>query len=324
MSSIERAMARASASVGGIDRADVIDRLRRTFSSPSYRPPMLPAVALQVMELSHRPEVRFEDVVLVLQRDPVLAARVLSIAGSAAYAGRAAVLTLQQAAVRLGLKALRDVVLEAALNLKIFRAPGFDEPMKRLAAHSTAVAHVMRAVCRRTRIESEYAFLCGLLHDVGFAAGLLALASDPATRGAPFAELGPALGEAHEEASGVLARLWKLPAPLQRVVATHHEVEVDGRPEPVNAALIVAEQLAWEAGAGLAPPPEEADPLSLATPEPPLDGLDGNWTGLIDQARAVLKMEDLALGAARAEAFALVRSLGPEEPRRPGHPAPSR
>ena len=320
MSSFKRAIAQAAASVGGIDRTDVTERLRRTFSSPAYRPPMLPAVAIQVMELSHKPDVKFEDVVRLLQTDPVLAARVLSIAGSAAYAARTPILTLQQAAVRLGLKALREVVLEAALHLKVFRVPGYEELMARLAAHSAAVAHVMRSVCRRTRIESEYAFLCGLLHDVGFAAALLAFAGDPAMRAVPFAELAPVLGEAHAEASGTLARLWKLPAPLQRVVATHHDVEVDGKPEPVNAALVVAEQLAWEAGSGLAPPPEGADPMSLTTPEPPLDGLDCNWTGLVDQARKVLGMEDLALGAARAEAFQVVRALKPAEGGRPARP----
>ncbi len=294
----------------GLDRFDVVHRLQRTFTSPSYKPPMLPEVALEVMQLSQRPDVKFEQVVALLQKDAVLAGRVLSIAQSAAYAGRSPVQTLQQASVRLGLKAMRDVVLEAALHLKVFRVPGYEGAMERLARHSAAVAHVMRAVCRRTSVEAEYAFLCGLLHDVGFAASLLALAEDPTWRRATWDELRPVLDEVHEEASGLLARLWKLPDNIQRMVATHHAPAPEGRAAPVNAVLVVAEQLCWEAGAGLEPPPPGAVALSMETPEPPHDGVDVNWSGVVDEARVILRLDDLAMAAARAEAFQVVEALG--------------
>lgn len=292
-----------------LDPAALTSALLRRFASPSYRPPTLPAVALEVMQLASRPDAQLAEVVRVLEKDPVLAARVLSIAQSAAYSSRSPVLSLQQAAERLGLQALRDLVLEAAMHLKVFRAPGYEDVMARLYRHSVAVAHVTRAVCRRTRIDSEYAFLCGLLHDVGFAASVLAAAEELRWRPARFADLIPVLDDVHVEASGLLARLWKLPDALQRVVATHHDAVVDGRAQPANAALVVAEQLAWEAGAGMLPPPEDADPMSLATPEPPLAGLDTSLPGTLSEARRALDMADLAFGAARAEAFSIVGQL---------------
>jgi HD-like signal output (HDOD) protein len=287
----------------------VVAHLKRTFTSPTYRPPLLPVVALEVMQLAQKPGVELDAVVALLGKDQVLAGRVLSLAQSSAYAARSPVLTLHQATVRMGLAAMRDVVLEAALHLQVFRVPGFEAAMERLARHSTATAHVMRAVCRRGRIESEYAFLCGLLHDVGFVASLMALTRDPVWRTRDFGELAPVLDEVHEEASGLLARLWHLPEPLERLVSTHHDPAPGGRGEPVNASLVVAEQLTWEAGAGLSPPPPDADPGSLSTPEPPHDGIDVNWTGVVEEARRVLHMDDLALGAARAEAFQIVERL---------------
>ncbi len=295
-----------------VDRSDITAHIRRTFARPGYRPPVLPAVAVEVMELSQRCDVDFEKVIHLLERDPVMAGRVLSIAQSPIYAARSPVLSLRVAAIRMGLKTVRDIVMEAALNLKVFRVPGFEQPMARVARHSTATAHVMRAVCRRTRVESEYAFLCGLLHDVGHAASLLAIADDPEMRRLPYEKLAPVIDEVHDEASGLLARLWKLPEPVQRVVAGHHDLPAE-RPEPVSAVLVVAEQLCWEAGAGIEPPPADANPMSMSTPEPPVDGLDVNWIGLVDRARAALDMDELGLGAARAEAFAIVAQLAGEK-----------
>ena len=49
--------------------------------------------------------------------------------------------------------------------------------------------------------------------------------------------------------------------------------------------------------------------MSVHTPEAPLEGLDVNWTGTFEEARKALKMQDLELGAARAEAFDLVAKL---------------
>ena len=310
MSTYHAATRAAADSVGGLDRHDVVQKLKDTFSSPGYRPPVLPQVALEIMQLAQKPGVSFEEVVALLQKDSVLAARVLSIAQSASYASRSPIQTLHQASVRLGLKAMRDLVLEAAVHMKIFRVPGYDAAMERLARHAAATAHVVRAVCRRTRVEAEFAFLCGLLHDVGFPAALLALSVDPEWKNAAYADLAPVLDEVHEEASGVLARLWKLPENIQRVLATHHDPAPGGKVELVNAALVVAEHLVWEAGAGHAPPPPDADPFAVGFKEPELDGVDVNWTGLVEEAARLLGMDALAVGAARVEAFQLVKSLG--------------
>jgi putative nucleotidyltransferase with HDIG domain len=292
-----------------IDRQDVAVALQRTFSSPAYRPPVLPAAAAELLQLSQRADLEFDEVVRLLGKDPVLAARVLSIAQSAVFAGRSPIATLHQAVVRLGARRMRDLVLEAALHLQVFRVPGFDAPVARLARHSVAVAHVMRAVCRRLGVDAEHAFLLGLLHDVGFAAGYLALSATPLEDGVSPADVSAVLDEVHEEASATLLGLWRIPEPIRAIVARHHDLAVDGRPERLVAALVVAEQLAWEAGAGIEPPPPDASPLSLETPEPPLGGLDVNWSGVVEEAARLLGLAPLALGAARAEAFELVRAL---------------
>jgi HD-like signal output (HDOD) protein len=272
-------------------------RLLRLFASPSYRPPVLPGVALEIMSLANRPDASFDEVGAVLEKDPILAAKVLSLAQSAIYAPRSPILSLKAATVRLGLSTLRDIVLEAALELRVFRVPGYESWMERLSRHSTVTAYVMRAVCRRTAIEAEYAFLCGLLHDVGIAACLLALGDDARAGPAPVEVLEPVLDEVHEEASGLVTRLWALPAEIQRVVATHHQLLVGGVPHPVNAALIVAEELARELGAG------------MGRPEAERQAIDANPLDLFEDACATLSLSPGALEAVRGEAATLGSAL---------------
>jgi putative nucleotidyltransferase with HDIG domain len=305
---------------------EVRARIVRTLSAPTYDPPFLSPVAVHVMALSRRPDVQLGYLVKVLEREPMLAARVLSLAQSAAFTGRAPVLTLHDAAVRLGLTLLGDVVLQAALHAGVFRIGGYEGPMDRLVRHSTATAHLARLVCRRTAVDAEYAFLCGLLHDVGFAAGLLALLEDPAIRALGFAAVAPALDEFHQEAAGIVARLWELPEEICAFIDSHHGLGLRGEPSPLHAAVVVAEQLAWEAGCGLAPPPPDASPLALTMPEPPAGALDANGAALVEDACALLALDDVALCATRVQAFQLVASLfgeagadaGPGAPQGPG------
>jgi len=317
-----------------LDRDEITARLKRTFSSPSYTPPLLPAAAAEILELAQKPKVTFEQVAPVLESDPILAARVVSVAQSAVYSPRSPIHTLHQAAVRLGVNGVRDLVLEAALDMRVFRAKGHDAAMARLARHSRAAAHVVRKVCLRTRVEAEHAFLCGLLHDVGFAACTLSLSQDRELGRTPFEALAPAIDEVHPDASALLARAWGLDPSIEELVRTHHEVLVRGKPEPLNAALIVAEHLSWEAGAGLEPPPPSADPLSMVMHEPPLEGIDVNWTGLVEEARSALAMDPLVLCALRVEAFEVVRAANgdgasparaapPGKPRGTGNPTGS-
>jgi HD-like signal output (HDOD) protein len=292
-----------------IDAPELVGRVRNMLTAPGYRPPMLPGVALEVMQLSQKPKVQFGEVVALLERDAMLAAKVLAMAQSAAFATRSPISSLYQATVRLGLNTLRNIVLEAALHLRVFRVPGYEQPMERLARHSTAVAHLARDAGARSPLDGGFAFACGLLHDVGFAGALLALSEDRRFRYADHAALAPALDELHEEAAGLMTKLWGLPAEMQYAVGTHHRAAPFGRPVPINAALVVAEQLAWEAGLGLAEPPDDADPTSTATPEAPLGTVDLASSVTLDEARQVLGLDDLALGALRVKAFELAARM---------------
>ncbi len=292
------------------DAAELTAQLQAAIAAPTYRPPVLPSVAMEIMALASEADAELGAVVKLLERDAVLAARVLALAQSARYASRSPVVTLRQAAVRMGLETLTHLVLQAGLELQVFRAPGFEWFAERANRHATAVAHVTRDVCKAAGVPGEHAFTGGLLHDIGLSATLLLVTERPEWRRLPFEALAPVLDAVHADASGLLARRWNLPDPLPALLATHHQAVVDGRPQPVNAALILAEQLCWEAGAGIADPPGLAAEAGGGLPEQPLEGVDVNWASTVREALGVLAVDDAAVAAMRARAFDAVSALG--------------
>jgi HD-like signal output (HDOD) protein len=236
-----------------LTREELQGRLLEVFRDPAYVPPVLPKVAIELLALSRRSDINIRDIVALLEQDALIAAKVLKRSQSALYSRGAPIRSLHEAVVRLGLGTIHDLFLAAALEVRVFRAQGYDEPMERLRRHSTAAAHVARLVCRQTAIYDEYAFLCGLLHDAGMVASLIALASGTrhGERPADLSIVWDAVCDAHEAAGETLCRLWGLPGDIAIVVASHHGPRANQPVHPLAAAIAVAESILLDLGFGL-------------------------------------------------------------------------
>lgn len=139
----------------------------------------------------------------------------------------------------------------------MFRARGFEQPMNRLRRHSAATAEMARIICQRTSIDDDHAFLCGLLHDVGLAASIIAVSEESARVGLDFASAWPAIYDVHEAAGRRLAELWRLPTEIGLVIGSHHGTRP--YPTPTAAAVALADLLVSEQGAGIE---TECDPAT--------------------------------------------------------------
>ena len=240
--------------LGLMDEEELTERLITTFSSPGYHPPRLPTVATELLAYSQNPDVEFNDIERLLERDAMLTGEVLSLARSAFYARKCPPDNLKDALVLIGLSKLREVVFEAAVTLRVFRCEAYSDHMQRLGDHSRVTAHLTRLVSRLTPIGEEQAFLCGLLHDVGLGGILLVLAEVGRGKKAPdLTALWPAIHCAHTQAGARIAELWKLPAEVSLAISAHHDVSIGGHDHPLAAAVCIAETLATEAGLGFAP-----------------------------------------------------------------------
>jgi HD-like signal output (HDOD) protein len=300
-----------------LDEDAVTQRLIDVFSAPDYRPPTLPSVATELMILAQHAEVSIDDVVELLERDTMLTGRVLKIASSAVYKGASELRSVKEAIVRLGLTTLRDLVLEASMKMRVFRADAFTDTMERLRKHSTFTGHLSRIVCRYTSVEQEYAFLCGLLHDVGVAGTLIALGESKVRKKKKKAPpnliaIWPAIDRAHTQAGSLMAKLWELPPDVQMVLGYHHQVLVDRHPHPLAATICLADELAHELGVGLVAAEgseiegtSEVEAACLQSHT----SIDRSGPKTLECAAKALDLNETTLDLIRADATALLETI---------------
>jgi HD-like signal output (HDOD) protein len=224
------------------------EELLAVFDDPGYRPPALPEVAIELMSLASKQDTDVGEVVSVLERDEMLAATVLRLVGSTIYAGRTPIRSLREAVVRLGVHGVRDAVFEAALRRGVFLMPEYADTMTSVARHSTLTAYITRIVCRRAAIDPDLAFMCGLLHDVGFAGLLLAVTHFEGDAVPPLSMLWKYVDALHERASLMLTQQWGLPPRVVEVAGHHHHLHT-GDCATLAAAVRLADHLSEHFGA---------------------------------------------------------------------------
>lgn len=275
------------------------ERLISVFEDPSYRPPPLPSVAMELLALSNRTDARASEVVRLLEQDEMLAGSVMRLVSSPIYSGRSNISTLKEAVVRLGFKVVRDMVFEVALRSGVFDLDEYAETVAQVQRHSTVTAYISRIVCNKARIDGDQAFICALLHDAGFAGLLFAVTHFEGAESPPLEQLWTDVDALHERASGILATLWGLPTGMADVVGHHHHLHT-GEFSKVAAAICVADRLSRSFGADVVGP---ADAQGIAIAADAVSDLD------FEIARGELGLSEAKLDEVQAEAEQLVPQI---------------
>jgi len=193
----------------------------------------LPDVAAEALALCTGTKADANIMERTLTRDPFISAQVISIANSAMFAPRMPIHGVRDAVVRIGLDAVRDVVLMVVTNSTMFRIRGFEARVEIMRRRTLAAAAAARLLARELRVESEYGFLAGLLHDIGemvllercVQEGIVtpALLDDP-VEGPPLRER---LDMHHPRVGGALCRAWKLPPGVIEAAEYHHNYKAE-------------------------------------------------------------------------------------------------
>lgn len=235
--------------------------LVRAAEAPGFRMPMLPDTAAEAMSLASDPNTPMNRLERTVARDPVLAARMLAVASSSAYAGQP-VRTLAAALQRLGTGAVRDVLYQSVMECHVFK--GADERAARAQQeHAIAVGRLAKAVCKVVAIDQAQAFVGGLLHDIGHLA-LRQLQTNPALTALPESEREAVHEVVHTTLGARIGAKWNLPAEAIEAIRRHHRFRdwEPGAYSQIGHVVAVANSVAHHLGVGGSPrplSPEELD-----------------------------------------------------------------
>lgn len=145
----------------------VRDAARLAVESDGCALPVLPEVALQLLDLTADIDCDPADIVALFRRDQSLTGHLLKTVNSARYSSGQTVTSIQQAVARLGLLQVREIVFLISCKCEVFQVHGFEGDVRLSFEKSLATAAFSQEIARFRRLNVEDAFLCGLLHDVG-------------------------------------------------------------------------------------------------------------------------------------------------------------
>lgn len=185
-------------------------------------PPIMDTQSQELLSLAQDPYVDLDRVVIMIEAQPALCARLLGIANSALYAPDPPIVSVSGAVIRvLGLDLTRGIILGFILRQTVSSdaCAGFDA--KRFWRDSLKLARLARECATLVPAADEetptLSYVGGLLHRVGLlvTAAIAPSELDAAFAGAPDVQLrermSVRLGYDHLQASLAVAELWELP-----------------------------------------------------------------------------------------------------------------
>lgn len=226
------------------------------FDGHDLKMPPLLHVAERVLTRLRDPKGGMRAVAREIEADQVVAAAVLRMANSPLYRGLHKITALQAAVTRLGVKAIRTLMMHESLRAAMSGGRGMGKDLAQLLwERSMAGACIMGYLSKFTRVDEEDARLIGLLHDIGSVIVLRIAEQDRVfTRFDIDIDMFDYLcRESHQEFGELVADAWKLPEHLKALVSGHHVHPLPDDPlRTERLQLLLADMIS--AMLGYAPP----------------------------------------------------------------------
>lgn len=252
------------------------------------RVPSLPAVVTQILSMVGKERVDAHDMEALIERDMVIAGRLLKLVNSHFYGLPNSISSIQQSVAIVGFNSLRSLVLAAsAAGILQAQLSAYGYEGTGLWKNSVVVASLAKEVAMQAGLDRELAdeyFIAGLLRDVG----MLVLGPFLVRQGKSFRRGHPdkdllvaerrAVGYDHCWVGERIARRWQLPDRLRFVITKHHRIPKDCSPEDMQllASVRLAERLTCKANVGLCDDhffPTQVDAVLLSACGLDADGL---------------------------------------------------
>ncbi|MFZ5890186.1 MAG: HDOD domain-containing protein [Myxococcota bacterium] len=184
--------------------------------------PLLPQVAESALRLANDPDARIDQLARLVDTDPPIAARFMSVANSVAYWRGLVTASTQSAIVRLGLANTRDLLFQVVYAASTNGLKKYQTAVSRSFKRSVMAAIAARVTAEELQHRGEYDYMCGLLHNIGEARVYRIL--DAITLPVPDPALVKRLVQKYHCVAGAeVAMAWKLPAEIVDACAAHHD-----------------------------------------------------------------------------------------------------
>lgn len=271
--------------------------------------PALSATCHKVLELAASQTSGAKDIARVVQADPALTTRVLTLVNSPFYGFPRRITSVANAVAVIGLNALKNLVVSLSV-VKVFKdvervlansgTQAFQ--LQRFWEHSLACGCAARALAVRLRIpEPELLFVAGLVHDIGkvveacFFPQQFPKVVEKLVAGIRFQQAEQEVfGFDHAEIAMSLLEIWRLPEGLVRTVAAHHRPATELKEPKLAAVVHVADVLVnaaayGESGNRRVPPLDRPAWDLLALPLAEMDAIYDTVERDLAEARKMLQ-----------------------------------
>jgi putative nucleotidyltransferase with HDIG domain len=216
--------------------------------------PALPLVVAELITSFDRPDVSIKVLADKVSRDQALAAKTLRLANSSFYGLQSKVKTVHQAITVLGFDSVRALLTGAAVIESFANKENAAFNFNAFWRHAIGTALCAKNIARICGLSQDYAFISGLLHDIGT---LVLITRFPRPYEAAMAYRAVhdcymldaerhALGTDHATVGRALAEHWKFPPIIQRAIAHHHaplRQDMGDIPSVVHVANAIAHAL---------------------------------------------------------------------------------
>ena len=223
----------------------------KDFMAGKINPPVMPQVVREMLRVIKRPASGSDDLAKVIEVDPVISLRLISVSNSPIYRGVTEIRNVKNAIPRLGLKETLNIAIAIA-NKSLYETDKvqYKHLMDKLWGHSLASAFGAKLIAQNLKFEDpENFFLLGLTHDIGKVLLLKAFTEVSKQKRMNMVAIQANIQEAHISLGNLLVKRWGFDDKFMDVIAHHEDTEFSADASPdilvVNLANMLTRKLGF-------------------------------------------------------------------------------
>ena len=232
---------------------EIFTTILKKFTSGKLNPPVMPQVVREIQMVVKRPKSTADEMAQVIEKDPIISLRLISIANSPVYRGVSEIKSVKNALPRLGLKETLNVVMAIA-NKSLYNTDNvqFRILMDKLWLHSLASAYGAKMIAQNLKIEDyDKFFLMGLTHDIGKILLLKAFTEVSKEKNLNLNAVTANIQDVHLSLGSLLLKRWGFDEEFINVLTHHDDKELSDDTQTEILIIHLANMLTRKIGFSL-------------------------------------------------------------------------